>query len=82
MNYAKSNPKQSIKEHTNDLLKNLEVLKNLYGEEILKNTNIEQNIFWELLKIICTYHDIGKVYTPFQNEIRKNLRNETFTDKI
>lgn len=76
MNYAKSYPKQSIMEHTNKLLKNLEILKQTYEKEILENKNIEAERFWYLLKIICTYHDIGKVYTPFQNEIRKKLKLE------
>lgn len=73
MLYAKSKPKESIKEHTNELLKNLEILKETYGKEIENNQTFEKKRFWELLEIICTYHDIGKVYTPFQNEIRKNI---------
>lgn len=73
MLYAKSNPEESIQQHTQGLLKNLEILKQIYGEEIQNNQNFEKERFWELLKIIGTYHDIGKVYTPFQNEIRKNI---------
>lgn len=71
--YAKSNPIESIEKHTNELLKNLEILKQTYGDKIEQNQELEKERFWELLKIICTYHDIGKVYTPFQNEIRKNI---------
>ena len=82
MYYAKSKPKQTVEEHTKALLKNLEILKNTYGEEILKGKNIEKERFWDLLKIICTYHDIGKVYTPFQNEIRKKLGKETLSTKF
>ena len=73
MYYAKSKPIESIKEHTDRLLENLEVLKNSYGKEILKGKNMDEERFWWLLKIICTYHDIGKVYTPFQNKIREKL---------
>ena len=73
MLYAKSNPIESIEQHTNKLLKNLEILKQTYGDKIEQNQEFEKERFWELLKIICTYHDIGKVYTPFQNEIRKNI---------
>ena len=73
MLYAKSNPEESITQHTQELLKNLEILKETYGEEIQNKQGFEEERFWELLKIICTYHDIGKVYTPFQNEIRKNI---------
>lgn len=34
MYYAKSNPIESIKEHTNKLLENMILLKKLYGEKI------------------------------------------------
>ncbi len=73
VSYAKSKPKQTIKEHTNDLLENLKLYKAIYGEELLENKNINKNRFWELLEIICTYHDLGKFYTPFQNVIRNRL---------
>lgn len=73
MLYAKSKPEESIQEHTNELLKNFKKLKETYGEEIENNQSFEKERFWELLKIICDYHDIGKAYTPFQNEIRKNI---------
>ena len=75
MYYAKSYPTESIKQHTDNLLENLEVLKKTYGKEIedniRKNLKISEERFWILLKIICTYHDIGKIYTPFQNKIRE-----------
>ncbi len=82
MYYAKSNPEQSIKEHTDQLLNNLKILKNTYGEEILKGRNIDKERFWNLLEIICTYHDLGKAYTPFQNEIRKKLGIELLPTKF
>lgn len=73
MYYAKSKPEQSIKEHTMELLENLKLLKEAYGKDIVKSKKIEPERFWTLLEIICTYHDIGKVYTPFQNQIRTKL---------
>lgn len=73
MLYAKSNPEESIKEHTNELLARLKILRFLYGEEITKNIKMEKERFWRLLEIICTYHDVGKCYTPFQNEILKRI---------
>lgn len=82
MYYAKSKPEQSLEEHTKALLENLEILKNTYGEEILKGKDIDKERFWELLKIICTYHDLGKVYTPFQNEIREKLGKEALPTKF
>ena len=42
MLYAKSKPEETIKEHTNELLERLEILKENYGEEILNNKNIEK----------------------------------------
>lgn len=73
MYYAKSNPLETIEEHTNKLLKNMKLLKELYGVEILNKAKFDKERFWTLLEIICTYHDLGKVYTPFQNMIRKQL---------
>ena len=74
MYYAKSEPKQSIMEHSGKLLKNLEILKNKYGNKIIKVVDIEENRFWELMRIICLYHDAGKVFSGFQNMIRKKLK--------
>lgn len=74
--YAKSEPIETIKEHTDQLLENLAILKNKYGETIIKNTNIEEDRFWELMEIICTYHDAGKVFSGFQNAIRKHANIE------
>ena len=76
MYYAKSEPIETIKEHTNLLLKNLELLKETYGEQITNNLEIEKERFWYLLEIICKYHDLGKVFTPFQNEIRAKIGKE------
>lgn len=82
MYYAKSKPIQSIKDHTENLLKNLELIKKLYGKEILKGKNLDEERFWWLLKIICTYHDLGKVYTPFQNKIREKLGMQTIPTRF
>ena len=76
MYYAKSEPIESIKEHTEKLLKNLKLLKKLYEKEIISSIDIEKERFWELLEIVCKYHDIGKVYTPFQNMILNKLGKE------
>ena len=63
--WAKSNPKETIKEHTDKLLENLQILKNEYGKQITKNINMEEDRFWKLMSIICTYHDTGKVFFFF-----------------
>ena len=82
MFYAKSEPVETIKEHTDNLLKNLEIVKNTYGEEIGKNRTFSMERFWYLLKIACTYHDIGKVFTPFQNKIREKIGKEKIPTKF
>ncbi|KRQ85889.1 CRISPR-associated nuclease/helicase Cas3 [Caloramator mitchellensis] len=71
MIYAKSNPVESLKSHTDYLLKNLTIFKNLYGEEVIRASDF--NDIWELLSLSCFYHDLGKLFTPFQNEIRKKI---------
>ena len=73
MFYAKSNPVESIKEHTDKLLENMQLLKKLYGEQITKEIDIEPERFWKLLEITCKYHDAGKVFSAFQNVIRQKL---------
>lgn len=80
--WAKSKPKETIKEHTDKLLENLQILKNEYGKQITKNINMEENRFWELMRIICTYHDVGKVFSGFQNKIRKALKIELIPTKF
>lgn len=60
---AKSNPIQTIIEHTEELLKNLEILKEVYP-----------NLFkgWDrlyILKLACLYHDLGKMNVSFQKMI-------------
>lgn len=73
MFYAKSEPIETIKEHTDKLLENLEILKNIYGKDIEIDKKFDTERFWYLLKIACTYHDLGKVFTPFQNLVREKI---------
>ena len=82
MYYAKSNPIETIEEHTNKLLENMKLLKELYGVQILNEAKFDKERFWILLEIICTYHDLGKVYTPFQNIIRKQLNEPLLTTEF
>ncbi len=72
--YAKSSPPEDLKTHTEQLLKELESFKELYGERLERC--IPQNFiehFWKALELVIKYHDIGKLHTPFQNRIRKKL---------
>lgn len=71
--YAKSDPVETIKEHTDKLLENLNVLKEVYGDKIAKSIEMPEDRFWHLMQIICKYHDAGKVFTGFQNVIRNKI---------
>lgn len=62
---AKSNPRETIIEHTENLLKQYSILKTIYPN--LKSIN------WKLLYLACLYHDLGKMNTKFQNRIIKNI---------
>ncbi|MEY8351302.1 CRISPR-associated helicase Cas3' [Bacillus cereus] len=64
---AKSKPIETIKEHTDYLIKQFHVLKELYP-------NISF-VDWDLLYLACLYHDIGKVNTKFQNKLLRKIGN-------
>ena len=71
---AKSNPVETLKEHTQNLLKNLQVIREHYGDVIEKSIDEElKDIFWDLLEISSIYHDAGKIYPRFQYDIRKRI---------
>jgi CRISPR-associated endonuclease/helicase Cas3 len=65
--YAKSNPPESLKDHTYSLLKRLEVLVNGYKDRILNEK------VWKLLKLAVLYHDAGKAHSYFQYQIKKAM---------
>lgn len=62
---AKSNPKEDIQTHTDELLKNFDLLKLLYPQ-------IKAN--WKLLYLACIYHDLGKINEKFQIRIKTGKR--------
>ena len=80
--YAKSNPIETIKEHTDKLLENLEILKRTYGAKIVQVIDMPEDRFWQLMEIICKYHDVGKVYSGFQNVIRKAIGEPLLATKF
>lgn len=80
--YAKSNPIETIKEHTDKLLENLEILKRTYGAKIVQVIDMPEDRFWQLMEIICKYHDVGKVYSGFQNVIRKAIGKPLLATKF
>lgn len=63
MYIAKTSPKvESIGEHTDNLIKNYNLLKDLYEDKI--------DIDWQVLLLACLYHDLGKTYKGFQEMVR------------
>ncbi|WP_300756539.1 CRISPR-associated helicase Cas3' [uncultured Brachyspira sp.] len=64
---AKSQPIQTIKEHTNKLLEIFYKFKKIY-----KNI-FEDEKELDLIEIACKYHDIGKINSRFQNRININI---------
>ncbi|PAD94120.1 CRISPR-associated helicase/endonuclease Cas3 [Shouchella clausii] len=66
--FAKSDPVETIREHTEELFIRYEQLKKQYGN-FLPLTERD----WYLLKIMVLYHDVGKADTFFQNKIRNAL---------
>ena len=80
--YAKSDPIETIKEHTDKLLANLEILKKEYGEKITQSIEMPEERFWILMKIVCKYHDAGKVFSGFQNAIREAIGEELIPTKF
>ncbi|MBS2769941.1 CRISPR-associated helicase Cas3' [Anoxybacillus rupiensis] len=65
--YAKSETKETIREHTDRLLDNLHLLKNSYGHKLIRMN--EQ--MWRLLELGVQYHDVGKANAPFINQMRR-----------
>ncbi len=66
---AKSNPQETIQEHTDNLIKNYEILKTIYP-------NLE--IDWDMLYMACLHHDLGKMNFKFQEKLttRKKYDDE------
>ncbi len=58
-------PNKTIREHTDDLLTNLNILKSL--------NYIDDDIFY-LLRLACEYHDYGKINDEFQKRVKSNIK--------
>ncbi|MBU3191740.1 CRISPR-associated helicase Cas3' [Clostridium bowmanii] len=67
----KAKPDKTIRQHTDDLTRNLDVLRNL--------GYIREQHIYELTKIACEYHDYGKANREFQKRI---INNTKFNENI
>lgn len=64
---AKTRPnRKDIQEHTNDLLRNLDLLKELYPHLAID---------WYMLRLACIYHDLGKMNGRFQEVVHGKGRD-------
>lgn len=66
--YAKSDPKQTIQEHTDLLLENFQLLRKVYPD---------LQVNWDLLYYAALHHDIGKGNRIFQWKIRNKDERKT-----
>lgn len=64
---AKSNPEETIQEHTDNLLTNYKILQENYPD-------IPVN--WYFLKLACLTHDLGKMNVYFQEKVSGGRRNK------
>lgn len=69
---AKSSKKadtiETIQEHTLNLLYEYKNIKSIYPS--IKYLN------WDILRLACIYHDLGKINTKFQNKLGENLEDD------
>ncbi|MBP2100002.1 CRISPR-associated endonuclease Cas3'' [Enterococcus rivorum] len=65
--YLAKSSGQTIAEHTQDLLANFQLLKEIYP-------SIRVN--WDLLYLACCYHDLGKMNLAFQNKLLPNGKRD------
>lgn len=66
---AKTYPEvETIQQHTDRLVENYNILKSIYPE--LK-------VDWDILKLACIYHDLGKMNKKFQKKLKgKKVKGE------
>lgn len=67
--YAKSDTRETIKAHTEQVLLRLQEYKRIYGRALFLLSERD----WQLLEIAVKYHDVGKADLFFQNKIRKKI---------
>ncbi len=82
MLYAKSNPVETLREHTDELLKQMNILREYYGTSINSLNFLDEEMFWKLLDFVIEFHDIGKAFSPFQKLIRSRMSIETNEPEI
>ena len=81
--YAKTNPIETIREHTDNVLKEYDNLKNIYGSDVdyVIDKFMDSDNFWNILNMCCEYHDYGKSNVEFQNKLRRVLYEEAESEE-
>lgn len=72
--YAKSKPPETLFDHTRAVVGSALSLLEEYGNRIKSSWPESIADLSRLLRIVATYHDLGKNYTPFQNVLRKSIK--------
>lgn len=72
---AKTEREKTIKQHTDDLLYQYDILKILY-KDIMDEDD------WQLLKEAVVYHDLGKINSKFQNKLYRILKYNEFLPEL
>lgn len=81
--YAKSRPPEDLRTHTFNLLLELTTLRETYGDVIGTCLRADLSEYlWQALELVVRYHDLGKLHSPFQNRIRKILKEDAIPQKI
>lgn len=65
---AKSDTMETIQDHTNKLLGNYNILKEIYP-------NLLDVKWWDILYRACLYHDLGKMNLKFQDKMEKGKKS-------
>ncbi len=68
----KAKPEKTIRQHTDELLENLNILHSL---DYIKNKHV-----YELTKKACEYHDYGKANREFQKRIKNGTKFDENTE--
>lgn len=64
--YLAKSDGETIVEHTKELLKEYDMLKKEYPTALTETR-------WDLLRIACQYHDLGKINTKFQKKLERHI---------
>jgi len=65
---AKTYPRETIQDHTEQLLENYNLLKSTYPS---------LNIDWDMLYMACLYHDLGKINKKFQDRLKFGAKDDS-----